>query len=293
MRTFAERPQASSKAPAAKPATSHWAQVQPSRAANPIHHLQRAVGNQAALRQLEANATAAKRETAAGPAVAGFDFSRMPIHAPAAVSEKSVEGGEQNFIDDGLVERAPEEKNGDAGVAPTPAPAQTPAPTPTPTPTPAPAPAAPAKTAGVDSFSVTWSKHAGAGAADAKLRLDFTAKFKNDATHDPALAGFRQSVMSTWDITAGPNKGRKGTSAPMHDDHYSRADDPNHKITDVDFSSNDNPGYDDLDKDDVLDYSFTAQDTIIDTSQANKVIATQGPHTATVKGKHPRTYTGV
>jgi hypothetical protein len=156
--------------------------------------------------------------------------------------------------------------------------------------------AAPAKVkkAGVNSFEVKWSKHSGAGAADAKLRLDYNAKFKKDANHDPALAEFRQSVMSTWDITAGPHKGRKGKTSPMHDDHYSRADDlSGNKITDVKFYSNDNPGYDDLDKNDVLDYSFTAEQTIIDTSQANKVIAKRGPHTATVKGKHRRKYHGV
>jgi len=124
--------------------------------------------------------------------------------------------------------------------------------------------------------------------------LDYTVKFKKDADHDPALAEFRQSVKDSWDITAGPHKGRKGATSPMRDDNYSRADDTaGHAITDVDFVSNDNPGYNDLDKDDVLDYSFTAEQTIIDTSQANKVIAKRGPHTATVKGKHPRAYTGV
>ncbi len=242
----------------------------------------------------------------------GHDFSRIPVHSrtpadverrdvtiqgaailelaprgttpalpwwrPGTVGEKSVEGGEPNFVDDLLAERAPAE-NGDGGAAPA-----------------APVPLAPAvvKKAGVDSFAVKWSKPAGAGAANAKLRLDYTAKFKKDANHDPALAEFRQSVMSTWDVTAGPHKGRKGTTAPMHDDNYSRADDlAGHTTADVDFYSNDNPGYDDLDKDDVLDYSFTAEQTIIDTSQANKVIATRGPHTATVTGKDPRTYTGV
>ena len=211
----------------------------------------------------------------------GHDFSKISISAKPPAG-KSPEGGEPNFIDDLLVERAPAERDGGAGP-----PATAPV---------APTPAAPAKakTAGVDSFEVKWSKHAGAGAADAKLRLDYTAKFTNDADHDPALAEFRQNAMTTWDITAGPNKGRKGTTAPLHDDHYSRADDlAGHAITDVDFYSNDNPGYDDLDKDDVLDYSFTAEEMIIDTSLANKVIARRGPHTANVKGKHPRTYTGI
>ncbi len=238
-----------------------------------------------------------RESTTTAAARFGHDFSQIAVFAatparadPVAASEKSVEGGEQNFIDDLLVERAPAESDGDAGPAPPAPPAPAP---PAPAP-PAPAPPAKAKKAGVDSFKVKWSKHAGAGAADAKLRLDYTAKFKKDADHDPALAEFRQSVMSTWDITAGPHKGRKGTTSPMHDDNYSRADDQaGNAITDVNFYSNDNPGYDDLDKDDVLDYSFTAEQTVIDTSQANKVIAKRGPHTATVKGKDPRTYTGV
>jgi hypothetical protein len=149
------------------------------------------------------------------------------------------------------------------------------------------------KKAGVDSFKVKWSKPQGAGAANARLLLDYTAKFKKDADNDPALAEFRQSVSSTWDITSGPHKGRKGTT-PMHDDNYSRADDDlGRPLTDVDFSSDDNPGYGDLDKDDVLEYSFTAEQTIIDITQKDKVIAKRGPHTATVKGKHPRTYNGV
>lgn len=83
MRTFAQKSQASSKTTSAKPATSHWTQVRQSRAANPSQHLQRAMGNQAVLRLLEANAAAAKSETTTGPALAGFDFSRIPVHAPA------------------------------------------------------------------------------------------------------------------------------------------------------------------------------------------------------------------
>jgi hypothetical protein len=68
-----------------------------------------------------------------------------------------------------------------------------------------------------------------------------------------------------------------------------------HKITDQRFTSNDNPGWDtgQLDKDDVLDYAFTAEQMIIDTSDGNKVIEKRGPHTATIKGKDPRAYGNV
>lgn len=191
-------------------------------------------------------------------------------------TEKSVDGGGVNRID-------AIEENGPDGGAP-------------PAPSPAPAPAAPAKKAGVDSFVVKWTKNAGAGPTTAKLRLDYTAKFKKDDAHDPALAEFRQNVMTKWEITDGPGKGQKGDTSPMHDDNYSRADDTaGNTKNDVDFVSNDNPGFTvgGLDKDDVIDYSFTAEDLIIDTSDGNKVIARRGPHTGTIKGKDPRTYGGV
>jgi len=323
MRTFVQKPKTTQPTTFAKSTTISRAHFGQDRDPNAILDLQRTIGNQAVRRLSEADKGAVKGDSAVTEAARfGHDFGQIPVYAktPAeraiantkkesaestdvkiqgvrtfefnlndlnsapqvtdsvAASEKSVEGGEQNFIDDLLVERAPE-KDGDGGVVPA---------------GPAPAPPAKVKKAGVDSFEVKWSKHAGSGAANAKLRLDYNAKFKKDDDNDPALAEFRQSVMSTWDITDGPHKGRKGTTSPMHDDNYSRADDlSGNKITDVNFYSNDNPGYDDLDKDDVLDYSFTAEQTIIDTSQANKVIAKRGPHTATVKGKDPRTYDGV
>ena len=320
MHTFTRKPRTASQTTSVQSTILSRARSRQTHEAHSILHLQPAIGHQAGQRRLEGDKGDVQGDASAPDALRfGHDFSRVPIYAntppertaandkqetvakrevevqgvrtfsfnlgdlrsaprvseSAAVTEKSVEGGEQHFIADLLVERAPE-KQGPGCVVPV---------------SPLPPMRVPAKTAGVDSFEVKWSKHAGAGAADAKLRLDYNAKFKNDADHDPALAEFRQSAMSTWDITAGPNKARKGTSAPIHDDHYSRADDKaGNKITDVNFYSNDNPGYADLNKNDDLDYSFTAEQTIVDTSQANKVIATRGPHTATVKGTHPRTY---
>ncbi len=152
------------------------------------------------------------------------------------------------------------------------------------------------KKAGVESFTVEWSKGLTAGPTAVNLRLDYNAKFKKDDDHDPALAEFRQNAMTKWEITDGPRKGAKGDTSPLHDDHYSRADDlAGHKITDQLFTSNDNPGWDpgQLDKDDVLEYAFTAEQMIIDTSDGNKVIEKRGPHTATIKGKDPRTYGNV
>ncbi len=43
----------------------------------------------------------------------------------------------------------------------------------------------------------------------------------------------------------------------------------------------------------MLDYTFTVEQMIIDTSDGNKVIEKRGPHTATIKGKHPRVYGNV
>ena len=126
--------------------------------------------------------------------------------------------------------------------------------------------------------------------------MDSTAKFKKDASHDPALAEFRQNAALKVEITAGPHKGQK-KSEHLQEDHYSRADDTKgHKLTDVDFVTEDNPGNTvdtSLDKDDVLDYSFTAEQKIIDTGDGNKAIAKRGPHTGTIKGKHPRKFDGV
>src|SRR3989304_4959192 len=110
MRAFAQKPQAGSKTTSAKPATS---QVRQDRAPN-----RRVIGNQAALRMLDANAVA-KKETTAGAAAAGFETGRTPVYASAAVSEKSVEGGEQNFVDDFAVEHAVGEKEGGGGAGAT------------------------------------------------------------------------------------------------------------------------------------------------------------------------------
>jgi hypothetical protein len=163
-------------------------------------------------------------------------------------------------------------------------------------PPPGPAPAAPTRRAGVDSFVVKWTKNPDAGPTIAKLRLDTSARFTKDATHDPALAEFRQNAAHTFEITAGPHKGQK-SSHPLQDDNYSRADDTaGNTITDVNFVTNDSPGTNmdtPIDEDDVVDFSFTAEQMIIDTSDGNKVIKQRGPHTATIKGKHERTFDGV
>ncbi len=149
------------------------------------------------------------------------------------------------------------------------------------------------KKAGVDSFTVDWSKGAGAGPNRIALHLGYAVRFTKDADHDPALAEFRQYAQTSYKITDGPGKGQEGGTPPLHDDHYSRADDHQHALADVDFASDDNPDMEGIRADDVVSYSFTARQDIIDTSDGNKVIATRGPHTATVTGKDPRAYAGV
>lgn len=223
---------------------------------------------------------------AAAASPAGFDLSSIPVHAPSAgnrtvvrqetsfrFGDKSVNGASDNRV--GLVEDKGTE---DAG---------------TPTP-PVPVPVPKKKKAGVDSFTVKWRKNAIAGPTAAKLRLDYAVKLKKDADHDPAVAEFRQNAFHLFECTAGPNKGQKHNNDPLHDDNYSRADDTGgNAIGDVDFVSNDNPGASPLDKDDVIDYTFTAEQMIIDTAGSNKVVAKRGPHTATITGKGARAYGGV
>ena len=149
------------------------------------------------------------------------------------------------------------------------------------------------KKAGVSSFVVKWTVSPLTKPTAAKFRIGFQAVFKKDALHDPALAEFRQSVEQKGIITSGPNKGKGSPPEPMHDDNYSRVDDEKHTKDDIYFESNDHPGPRPIHEDDVLDFSFTAEQRIIDTSLGNKMIAKRGPHTGKITGKHPRKFEGV
>jgi len=245
-----------------------------------------------AARQRALTAKSEGARTISGSSIYSFDFNRIKVHSKRddlafrsrgarATLEKSVD--DQKEEGDGIVV----EKGPDAGVPPV-GDAGVPM---------SPDAGVPAvkKKAGVDSFEVKWSKHPSAGPTNAELRLDYKATFTSDATHDPALADFRQSVFTKFEVTAGPNKGQKADTSPLHNDNYSRADDVGgNAANSTKFQSNDNPGVDiALDKNDVIDYAFTAQQTIIDTSDGNKVIATKGPHTGTISGKDPRVFGGV
>lgn len=221
---------------------------------------------------------AAPMGAAAGP---HHDFSGIPAHGDMGATQKEVAGANGGGAQPLQQQQPQQPQQQQQPKTPQPQPQQ---------------PQGGTKTAGVDSFSVAWSKNTSYGETAAKLLLLYNATFTKDATHDPALADFRQNAFHKLEVTAGPHAGAKSDTSPLHDDHYSRADDMGGNARDsTKFSSNDNPGptTETLDKDDVIDFSFTAEQMIIDTSQNNKEIAKKGPHTATIKGKHPRTFGGV
>ncbi len=289
MRVFAQKPRANLAAALAEPATFGRAHTGQSRQVNSVRNLQHTNGDQDAQSPLAAHVDNGNGNSAL-PQTSHFehDFSHIPVHSKAEGTAIASEQGESLALGDksvngvsnsrsGLVEdQSPGGGKGPPGAGP---PANV-----------------PTKKAGVDSFEVRWTANPISGPRTAKLRLDYAAKLKKDATHDPAVAEFRQNAFHTFEVTAGPHKGAKSNNSPLHDDNYSRADDTaGNNISDVNFVSNDNPGAvaNSLDKDDIIDYSFTAEQMIIDTADSNKVIAKRGPHTATIKGKDPRAFDGV
>jgi hypothetical protein len=148
----------------------------------------------------------------------------------------------------------------------------------------------------VEAFAVEWEKGISSDPTMAKLSLTFSATFKKDDRHDPALADFRQNAFHKLKITAGPHKGDGDDNSPLHDDNYSRADDiGNHTMDDIYFVAGDQPGPNNhsLHADDVIDFRFTAEQMIIDLSRDNKVIAKRGPYTARITGKDPRKFHNV
>ncbi len=258
MRTSVEKHKVNRRARPARSPLSRQQHLARSDEAESILNLQRTVGNRAVQRLIEAH-----RGDGAADSL--------------DLRDKSVDGESDSQY--GLVE---DNDGADAGAGPQDA--GVPA-------------AAGTKKAGVDSFVVKWTKNPTfTGPTNAKLRLDYSVKFTKDDTHDPAVAEFRQNAFHMFEVTDGPHKGWKHNNPPLHDDNYSRADDTaGNSINDVNFVSNDNPGAqaNSLDKDDVIDYSFTAEQMIIDTGDNNKVIARRGPKTATIKGKDPRAFDGV
>jgi hypothetical protein len=307
MHTFTQKPSATRQTASAKSKAPDRASDEQSRAAIPIVDLQQRIGNQTAPQRPEDDTGKVQQgATSATLARFGRDLSLIPVYPsiranavePQRPASLQLMGKSLNAENDGddivLPGNSHDQERKLKIVGQDPAPAQTPKPPAKPAPPQT--PAAAKKKAGVDSFAVNWTQNSISGPTVAKLRLDVTAKFKKDATHDPSVAEYRQNAGHDFKITAGPNKGFSSVQ-PLHDDNYSRGDDTaGHSINDVDFQTEDNPGSSTstpIDKDDVVDYTFTAEQMIIDTSDNNKEIAKRGPHSGTIKGKHPRTFGGV
>ena len=87
MQTFAQKPKAPQQATPAKSTIRGRAHFGQSHEVNSILHLQATIGNQAVLRLLQANAEELKAGlTGTAPPRFWHDFSRIPIHPPAAGS---------------------------------------------------------------------------------------------------------------------------------------------------------------------------------------------------------------
>src|SRR5438105_915560 len=85
MRTFAQKPKVPQQATPAKSMVPSRAHFRQSHEVNSILHLQSTIGNQGVLRLLQANAEELKAGlTGTGPPRFQHDFTRIPIHPPAA-----------------------------------------------------------------------------------------------------------------------------------------------------------------------------------------------------------------
>jgi len=97
MRTFAQKPKATPQTTSATSTIPSRAHVGQRRDVNSILHLQRAIGNQAVRRLLEANARNVTEDSP--PEIARFarDLSQIPLHSPAARATQSIGGGEEEL----------------------------------------------------------------------------------------------------------------------------------------------------------------------------------------------------
>ena len=129
----------------------------------------------------------------------GYDFGHIPVHPRAEAKAIAAERRETLVLGDKSVDGESDsrfglvEDNGpDAGTGPKDAG------------TPAGAP----KKAGVDSFEVKWTKNSNSGPKTAKLRLDYSAKFTKDATHDPQQPSSARTLFTCLKLLLGLTKGR-------------------------------------------------------------------------------------
>lgn len=139
----------------------------------------------------------------------------------------------------------------------------------------------------VDFMATTWSEPS-YWYQGQMLRLDYIVDFGDAAPCDPACCQFRQNVMTVATITPPGQAAQVFNTAPMHDDNYSRADDTdgNPALSHAGFTTDDNPGFRNLPEGSSVDYSFTAEQLVIDTCNAGATVRKIGPHTATVKGTY-------
>ena len=168
------------------------------------------------------------------------------------------------------------------------------------------------KCCGVKSFSVKWEKYDENNGKNAAFSLKIEIEFKTGGIFDPACCEYKQNVKSKYHVKyANGDPDLKGDTSPMHDDGYSRANDEdgNMALSDPHFATSDYPGWAEtrppghvsgpvLDpKDEIVEYKFTAEQIVYAPGSANCVkdgeVAKKGPHTGTIKGKHPRKFTGV
>jgi len=157
------------------------------------------------------------------------------------------------------------------------------------------------KCCGVKSFVVKWDKPNGFYKGQ-MTKIDVNIEFEKNDDFDPVCCEYCQNVKSEWEVTDGPQKGQKGTGKmtdDWKDDNYSRKDDldGNKNLSDPNFYTNDRPGLQGLSNTSVVNYTFSAEQMVKEICpepcKTGSIVAKRGPHTVTVTGKDPRTFTGV
>ena len=111
MKTFAQKQNQPQKAGSSSFARSNTGILGPNHHANPLLHLQRTIGNQAVQRPLRTSGE--ELETGlngmASP-LFGYDFSRIPIHPPAAAPQMKRATNKSGDKCDQEAERVPKQK---------------------------------------------------------------------------------------------------------------------------------------------------------------------------------------
>jgi hypothetical protein len=162
------------------------------------------------------------------------------------------------------------------------------------------------KKCGVESFVVKWS--VGHGYRHGTMfRTDVSIRFKNGGDYDPRCCEYKQNAMHKLTVARGGQVILSEDDGPLHDDKYSRDDNPapwsyNTDRSSPSFTTSDTPGFNEnyLQEGDVIDYSFTAEQIVYSPGgsfpanpkkklppcdcEKNDNVVKKGPHTGTVKG---------